>query len=182
MTFRNILRDSTRPQHDALDDLLSSLDIAQHEDFSSFAEIHLVCFQKIHGCANGVGYALQLLSDMVRCLRSDLAVLGHPSSSTPPAPYPTLDPLAVDYIVAGSRLGSKVLKKRWLMSDDATVQGADSYFSLAVDASFWPDTCRKLDEISPGSARAAAIIKDTQAMFDLFSTAYNDTIKTKVVV
>ena len=84
----------------------------------------------------------------------------------------SLDPLAVDYVVAGSRLGLKVLKTRWASSSDPLVRAAGAYFTQPNAAPAWPKVCRALSTVSLDSARAGAITRDTKRIFDLFAATY----------
>ena len=83
-----------------------------------------------------------------------------------------LDPLAVDYVVAGSRLGLKVLKTRWASSSDPLVRAAGAYFTLQNAAPSWPKVCRALSTVPLDSTRAGAITRDTKRIFDLFAATY----------
>lgn len=181
MSFRKVLRDGTRAEHDRLDDMFTALDITQPDDFMCFSTVHLICFQAMAEVVQTGSYSHQLLRQMAASLAADLDVLGAPHAPIRAAVPPLPDPLAIDYIVAGSRLGSKVLKKRWLLAQDPTVRRANAYFGMNSNPAFWPQTCQALDAITPASARADAIVGDTKSLFQLFSTAYHHTMTEKAV-
>ena len=81
------------------------------------------------------------------------------------------DPLAVDYLLAGSRMGTRVLRRRWLESTDPAVHAADAYFGLPDDPSEWARVRGRLSEIADGSDRALRIEADVSALYALFHEA-----------
>lgn len=99
---------------------------------------------------------------------------------TAPSLPSAIDPLAIDYIAAGSRLGTKVLYKRWAASTDQTVHAANNYFGLENDAGFWHATCEALSDIPVKSARAQTIVRDTRTLFALFASVYNNSVAQEV--
>lgn len=177
--FRKILRDQTRPDHDRLDELIGTLDISQRLGFTTFAEMHLSCFLAMQARQSATSKSAQTLRNMIDGLRKDLSVVTDRKTVTRAELPNHVAPLAIDYIVAGSRLGSKVLRKRWSKSTDGKVQGASVYFQQPVDPRLWPETCQALSDVVPTSAQAGAIIKDTKALFQLFSTAFDAAVLTQ---
>ncbi len=170
--FRHALREQTRTDHDLLDRMISTLDIARLRDFRVFLQIHHSCFLVIQARSLGQGLSMVALSNMIDGLAADLDVVSD-NRRTIDLPTPSaLDPLSVDYMVAGSRLGSKILRKRWQTSTDPCVQRANSYFGQAIDPKLWPKTCRALSAVPPSSARADAIVEDTRTQFQLFAAAF----------
>lgn len=181
MNFRTILRETTRPEHNRLDTMFSALDIAQPAGLQRFIGVHLSCFRTMSSRALNGSHSHSLLSLMVCSLALDVEILGGSGRCTINSLPANIDPLAIDYLVAGSRLGSKVLYKRWSISDVSIVRRANNYFGLATDPSFWQLTCTALADIDPNSARADAIVQDTKILFELFSTAYESTVATEAV-
>ena len=170
--FRHALREQTRTDHDLLDRMITTLDIARLRDFRAFLHIHHACFLAIQARSTGQGLSATTLSVMIDGLAADLDVVsGHRSAIDLPT-LPALDPLSIDYMVAGSRLGSKSLRKRWAASTDPCVQSAKTYFGQTIDPNLWPDTLHALSAVSPSSARAGAIVEDTKAQFRLFAAAF----------
>jgi heme oxygenase (biliverdin-IX-beta and delta-forming) len=170
--FRHTLRAQTRVEHDRLDQMITTLDIAQLADFKVFLKLHHSCFVVMWSRAADQGRSNSALSGMIDCLAADLEIVSesrHPVKLPLPA---ALDPLAIDYMVAGSRLGSVILRKRWQTSTDPCVQRANTYFGQPVDPTLWPEICRALSAVPMGSARADAIVKDTKTQFQLFAAAF----------
>lgn len=113
-----------------------------------------------------------VLSDMISRLKKDFGIVSGEQAVSDIVFERDLDPLAVDYLVAGSRLGSKVLRKRWASSNDPTVRRAHHYFGQVGDLALWRTTCQALSDVPVDSSHAKIIIDDTKALFQLFVTAF----------
>lgn len=166
--FRNILRQETRVAHDQLDHHFTQIDIASRDGLKAFVGVHLACFQMMQARLRSSNLSAATLQDMINGLALDAVVLGLDHPVDAPALEQQIDPLAIDYLVAGSRLGSKVLSRRWAQSQDPLVQNAKTYFSQPSDPTLWPATCRALSDIPVAHARAAYIVKDARTLFQLF--------------
>ena len=183
-SYRHQLRAMTRIDHQRLDDLFSALDIARRVDYAHFVGVHLAVFEVLQRHLAPSSLTRQQLLAGLACLQRDLATLGKRAAQMRHSPaehgeMPAehdaadgLDPLAVDYVVAGSRLGLKVLKTRWASSSDPLVRAAGAYFTLQNAAPAWPEVCRALSTVPLDSARAGAITRDTKRIFDLFAATY----------
>ncbi len=169
-TFRTVLRRATHDDHERVDHMLSQLDITDHGGFGQFLGIHSTCFQAMRDATPEPSIAHAALSDMLLRIGQDLEKL---SESAIVGEVPTLapvDPLALDYVLEGSRLGTRVLKTQWMETADARVTQADRYFSMVTDAGRWREVCETLSAIDPQSPRATAIIADARALFEMFYT------------
>ena len=190
-SYRHQLRAMTRTDHQRLDDLFSALDITRRVDYARFIGVHLAVFEVLQRHLAPSSLTRQQLLAGLACLQRDLATLGERRAQMRHRPtghdeMPTghdempaghdaadgLDPLAVDYVVAGSRLGLKVLKTRWASSSDPLVRAAGAYFTLQNAAPSWPKVCRALSTVPLDSTRAGAITRDTKRIFDLFAATY----------
>ena len=173
-SYRHQLRAATRVDHQRVDDLFSALDIARRIDYARFIGVHLAVFEVLRRHLTPTSLTRRQLLAGLAGLQRDLATLGQRRLEVRHTPAEhgeagALDPLAVDYVVAGSRLGLKILKTRWASSSDPLVRAANAYFTMPNAASPWPDVCRALSTVPPGSARAGAITRDTKRIFDLFA-------------
>ena len=197
-SYRHQLRAMTRTDHQRLDDLFSALDITRRVDYARFIGVHLAVFEVLQRHLAPSSLTRQQLLAGLACLQRDLATLGerraqmrhrptgHDEMPAGHGEMPAghgempvghdaadgLDPLAVDYVVAGSRLGLKVLKTRWASSSDPLVRAAGAYFTLQNAAPSWPKVCRALSTVPLDSTRAGAITRDTKRIFDLFAATY----------
>ena len=173
-SYRHELRALTRADHARLDDQFSALDITRRVDYTRFIGVHLAVFEVLRPHLSPASLTRPQLLAGLACLQRDLATLGQRRLKTQAGHGETdgLAPLAVDYVVAGSRLGLKVLKTRWAGSADPLVRAAGAYFAQPFAASPWPKVCRALSKVPVESARAGAITRDTRRIFDLFAAAY----------
>ena len=173
-SYRHELRALTRADHARLDDLFSALDITRRVDYARFIGVHLAVFEVLRPHLAPASLTRPQLLAGLACLRRDLATLGQRRLETQAGHGEAdgLDPLAVDYVVAGARLGLKVLQARWAGSADPLVRAAGAYFTQPNAASPWPKVCRALSKLPLDSARAGAITRDTRRIFNLFAAAY----------
>lgn len=176
--FRFLLRDDTQQKHDHLDQLFSSLDVSTYDGLISFLRVHLGCFQTMHDAAEAGSRSRHRLADMVLRIKQDLTMLGQPVDIPNESLPQVIAPLATDYIVEGSRLGSQVLKRRWAQSGDRRVRQADNYFSMETESDRWRMVCDALAAVPAGSAEARRITHDTQVLFSMFLNVTHTHMKT----
>lgn len=165
--FRMNLRDATRADHDALDTMISGLDIACPQGFLTFCRLHCACFTALNAQADPAG-----LPEMIAALQSDLSAMGQKATPDLPCLNTPIHPLAADYIIAGSIMGTKVLRRRWQTSSHVRVQSADAYFNLRQGPSNWPHVCEQLRKVVPTTSEAEQITTDTRRIFGLFQQTY----------
>lgn len=152
--------------------MFTSLDIAERDGFLIFAQVHFACFGILLGSETKSARGKDMLGEMVDALDKDLRRLGSTEHRVPRSTGMNFDPLALDYMVGGSRLGTKILRKRWAATLDPKVQDADTYFNLTSDPNYWRETCDALADITVDGPRAQRILNDTQAMFGLFEARF----------
>ena len=181
--YRHELKALTRADHARLDELFSALDITRRVDYGRFIGVHLAVFEVLRPHLSPAGLTRPQLLAGLTCLRRDLTTLGQRRLKTQAGHKAAdgLDPLAVDYVVAGSRLGLKVLKTRWAGSADPLVRAAGAYFRQPFAASLWPKVCRALSKVPVDSTQAGAITRDTRRIFNLFAAAYGSAARVKDV-
>ncbi|OUD08584.1 hypothetical protein BVC71_13585 [Marivivens niveibacter] len=109
----------------------------------------------------------ELVPDLIDRLDHDLQQMGRRSYAVvTPGP---IDPVACDYLVLGSRLGTEVIRRKLFAS--AERKTVPSYFQTVSDTNLWREHCAILDQIDPTTARARTIIKDVRRGFRIFETA-----------
>ena len=163
--FRWHLREATAADHARLDAAVSRFDVATRDGLAGFAITHLAAFRAMQSVAERAD-----LRAMIDALTRDLLSLGA-AGEVPTLTAPATDPLAVDYILAGSRMGTKVLRRQWASATDAGVRAASAYFGLPVDPAEWPSVRLALSQVDAGSDRAARIVADVGALYGLFEEA-----------
>ena len=172
--FRWVLKEQTAADHDAVDDLLSALDVSSADGLEGFLGVHRACFAAMLPIAVPGDSSMQAMTGMIACIERDLATLGAPCDVSSAVTVGPVDVLACDYVLEGSRLGSKVLRRRWEASEDPRVRAADAYFSITPVSGRWREVCDALSAVAPDSPRAAHIIRDTKSLFALFENVAKD--------
>jgi heme oxygenase len=169
--FRRVLKEATRPDHELTDGVMSEFDLRTRAGLSEFLAVHHLCFKSMVRSADAQGETCRAMAQMLGLIENDLSTLG---ADLPTPPHPDarkLDPLALDYVFEGSRMGTKVLRRDWSAAQDPAVRRASAYFTSHAPASRWQDVCQQLSEIDPNSARADRIVADTRTLFALFRKA-----------
>jgi len=169
--FRFQLREESLADHDRVDFIFSTYDLQTRSGFLAFAYPHLDSFQTMLSVAPPHSWSCELLPEMIDGLLADLVVLDAPNDQPAQSMLPCVHPLALDYMVTGSRLGAAVLRNRWLGATDPTVRQASHYFSLDKHIQAWRATCLSLSGIDPTGKDASRITKDTRLLFKMFADA-----------
>lgn len=110
-------------------------------------------------------------------IADDLHVLGG-GRIPPPAPLhlddlpPEEAALGLAYVVAGSRLGARLLAQRVAASTEARVRRASSYFGGAETDGLWKALVRRLDGLTLDAAGETAVIAGARAGFACFGQAF----------
>lgn len=172
--FRWVLRRETQAQHDRLDQLIGTLDLSEMASLRIFLRSHLVFFQSIKNVDGD-----RAIPNLITCLLADIATF---DASPKPAKVEALvglDPLAVDYIVSGSRLGNEVLKRRWMKSNDLSVLKANRYFSAEAGINPWQQVCLALSSVDCSSLRSIQITRDVRLLFNKMTAIFEEFIDEK---
>lgn len=165
LTLRSRLRADTAAQHARLDEAISTADISTRSGFTRFMQTHHAAFRAIDAVAPRAE-----LRDLADRAGRDLARMGMATGPMPESDGP-LDSQAVDYVLHGSRLGTKVLKRRWQTARDPQVQAADAYFGAPIDPAAWRATCAALEARPAAGAASDRVVSDAGRIFDMFRTA-----------
>jgi hypothetical protein len=169
--LRRRLRCDLAAHHDALDERFSGLDLCRREGLGRFLRAHRAAFGAMREAlpAQPGRVGSDLLGGLVGALDSDLAVLG--LSAPGLSPRPGFHARAVDHVVLGSRLGTKVLRQRWAASGDGDVMRAGAYMSMPGPAGAWQAHCDEVSMMTADDAEADRICEDGRRLFHLFAEA-----------
>ena len=170
-TFRHAIRRDTKSEHDALE--------AQFAPFMTAPERHLSWFLATQYAALGALLASRpveaermlsglLLTELVGRLRFDLENRGVIAPAIKSADE-SLDGVAIDYLVLGSRLGTETMRRR--LFADHQREAIPQYFLIGTMPELWQRHCAELNNIDVGSDRAATVVQDTKAGFAIFARA-----------
>ncbi|MAP95559.1 MAG: hypothetical protein CMK07_11470 [Ponticaulis sp.] len=119
------LRQDTRICHDRVDDVFGKLDFTTREGVCTFLQWNLRAYSCLDEWCR---QSCLLLPERSTMIEEDLNVLGFESetNSLTPPDQPA-DPEGVAYVVLGSTMGARVLRKIWQTSTDETVLRAGRF-------------------------------------------------------
>lgn len=165
-SFRHHLRHATMPEHEAVEAAFAPLTADLAATLPVFLTAQRHAFRLLlDACPPGAALISDgTIKDLMDRLDRDLG----PASQTPAAP-PRLEPLAVDYLVLGSRLGTEVLRRD--MQTRAPDVPLPAYFQAPPVSAEWRRLCAELDAVAPDGAEAARIEFDVRRGFGIFSSA-----------
>ena len=161
--LRARLRAETRPEHEALDAAFGALDLSEPRDYATFLRAH-------HAASTLIEPLIAPAPGRVAALVSDIGQIG--GEVTCGFAYPALQnahPLGLAYVVAGSHLGAKVLRKRVESASIERFRNAKRYFALPGTAEHWQAVLDSLTNVKP--TEADAVIDGARIGFGCFAAA-----------
>lgn len=168
-TFRHRLRRATRPEHDATERAFAPFLDDPKTNLGWFLSAQRAGLGVLRASASDAAGLLsgETAGRLIRRLDHDLARLGRTFRAVPGGQ--ALDPLAVDYLILGSMLGTETMRRQHFLGWNPA--DVPSYFQVYDDGPLWRKHCAMLDEIDPDSPRAAALIEWCKSGFILFGQA-----------
>lgn len=167
VSLRDRLRADTRAQHTRLDDLISRFDVGTVTGLSRFLTVHHAGFSGLHAALSATAETKKMLGDLVGRLSADMTALDvTPATVTPDI---SAHPDAIGYVALGSRMGSKVLRKRWKSSSDPKVTAASAYFTSPDYLDAWRAYCTRTEQLDGDSDSATQIVEDADRIFESFA-------------
>lgn len=160
-TLHARLKHATRAEHDIVDRSLSQFDLAHTDSYFAFL------------CLNREALALLRphwrhadcpdFNSMAQSLKADLATMGRiPSTVATPQQGP-INSMGLAYVVRGSRLGSKILRRR-------VGPGLPTAYLDFEPALPWPELLQELETLAGAGPEAeAAIIAGARATFAVYA-------------
>ena len=170
--LRKLVRSALQEDHARVDAQFAMLDIQTRLGLATFLQTHRAAFMALLESGAPLDGRIKEthLDDIIRALDQDLKALRVPILRFSPPKY-AYDTLAVDHIVLGSRLGTAVLRGKWLMSQDRQVRQARSYFAQPQYKDEWRAHCMHLSSMDAGDAAGLKMIEDARRLFVLFESA-----------
>lgn len=166
-SLRTRLKNDTRAFHEELDDMVSRFDLTTPRGLSSFLHMQSMALRTIEPHAERAA-SCSALRDLLRRADSDLCLL-ETRDRQPARVIGPLHPLAIDYVIAGSRLGTQVLRQKWKAATDPRVLQADAYFSAPRHVELWKSFCLSTEAMSPLGGVADQIVGDACLLFRLYA-------------
>lgn len=169
-SLRDRLRSDTARYHRKVDETFSRFDVARRGDLVTLFWAQLSAIEAVR-CRSGAGQESveRLRRDIAAALEVDLDHLG--GQKAKPLGLCLAAPLAVEYILLGSRAGTRLLARRWCETRDGRVAGAAAYFKLEPTGRTWRGLCEELSCMPPHGEEADRIVKDAIAIFELHQAA-----------
>jgi len=187
-SLRGRLRTDTRDLHERLDADVARLDLCARSGLGAFLQLQQQGFGSLlgdlaagAGGISGIDPAPTLRADLRRLLDAverDLKLLGTPpltpdpqSPTASPTASPIADgfqPLAVAYLLYGSRAGASLLRRDWEKATDPRVRMARSFFTMTPSVAAWTHLRDGLDAMPADNARADAIVASARRAFEVF--------------
>lgn len=165
VSLRERIRQDSAALHHTLDKSLGSLCLLDPVGLTAFLKINERGLSALAGYSGTGG---RIAADLVDRLRRDLAILGtDPLPPAPPLPA-DLSPLAVDYVVLGSRLGTSVLRRDWVRATHPLVQRACNYFTAPAQVDAWRAFCGQTGNMPSSGQAADCVSGDILQIFRLF--------------
>ncbi|WP_460077113.1 biliverdin-producing heme oxygenase [Roseibium sp. ROS1] len=160
------LRADTRLSHEVLDKEVSRFDLTTSDGFLCFLGMQSHALQAL-AALEVSAKTKSVLADLHERAEQDLRGLGSSIKKTPFEIGP-LHPLAVDYALAGSRLGSQVLKRRWQAAKNPQVRRASAYFSAPSYIELWTSFCGATEAMTSSGPLADRIVKDAERVLQFY--------------
>ncbi len=168
---RELLRQSTKVLHHRLDALISDADLARRPGLTAYLGMNADALCEIkEGLQPDRKDWVEMLEDLSDAAQMDLATLGVPPVNTSTPALGNTWSLGAMYVVAGSRLGARVLYRRVQASEDDQVARATAFFGPRAIDRVWPKIVRELDAVQDG--QSDAVVRDARAAFALFERAF----------
>ncbi|WP_157891225.1 hypothetical protein [Phaeobacter porticola] len=168
--FRMLLRQTTRAEHDAAERAFAPFHESPLPHLAWFLNCQYTALHALaRACDSATGHSADLLPMLTEALRADCTTHCTAPADLARSALPNLHPLAVDYLVLGSRLGTEVLRRR--LSDATGCAALPCYFEPRDHLMPWRAACEDLDAIKTDSTLADKIVTDTRSGFELFNMA-----------
>ena len=172
--MRERLKQETDAVHRRLDDAFSLLDLSNPEDYRVFLAANADAYRAVLDALPPENALAETIGGLHALLLGDIAALTGEAHrrqlhKTPDTPHS----LGVQYVLAGSHFGKRVLTKRWSKSQDARVLAAGAFLANDVLPAMWPTTLKMLDDIDPKNDEANVIVYSAHGTFSIFHDSLN---------
>ncbi len=170
--IRERLRVGTSASHSRLDASLIEYDLTTRAGLKAYLSVHFVARENLHRISTEPNER-QSHARKLGELRDDLRVLGSAPPTVRLDDFAIRHPLGLSYVIAGSSLGSKLLYKQWLLSDDDVVGRAGQFLTSAKDSSDWVDFLKKTDTLCLSDSELDEVVASANTVFAVFENANN---------
>ncbi len=172
------LRTETRDAHASIDELYGQHDLSTRDGLTFVLVAHLMALTWIHDVLPAhLEAEKQALDAMINDIAADLAGLDAPFGlpmRVAGSEYAS-DPLGLIYVVAGSRLGARILVRQIESSPDPIVRKACRYFQSVDGDALWQDCRAQLQTWAGEPVEQDDVVAAARAGFACFERAHRDT-------
>lgn len=165
--LRDRLRGDLVHVHDRLDAQVSRFDLCTVEGLRGFLAMNVSALSALLPM-NASAHTYSAAQDVLDRAKKDLVQLGGLVPASPHLAPIKVHELAFDYIFAGSRLGTRVLRKRWANSGNVTALAADRYFSAPSHVDLWQDFCDRAQTHPAVGDLSDTVVADARTVFDVY--------------
>lgn len=172
MTARHALRDATRPDHDAVDAAFGRFDLTTIEGYRGFLLAQATLVRPLEEALDRAGVA-DLVPDWAERRRADrLAADLHDIGASEPDGYSTVELSSVSavlgavYVLEGSRLGGKVLRRTIPADAPSRFLGGEE-----PDGLRWRELVERLDASLADPRHLEQAVTSARAVFQAFLAA-----------
>ncbi|HMO42518.1 MAG TPA: biliverdin-producing heme oxygenase [Phenylobacterium sp.] len=173
MSLRNLLRTATRAEHDRVDALGESFDLASQAGYGAFLHGHALALPALEAqvLAHGPHPDHWPLKRRTEALRQDLAALGQEpprALAAPDLPSRSMR-LGALYVIEGSRLGGMLLSRRL-----AAVQpdAPRAYLDHDAGPGYWRDFLAWLEDEPDPVGHADQAVEGARRAFAFYAGAF----------
>ena len=166
--LRRVLREQTTQVHEDTESAFAAIDMTTPEGLVATLRAHVAALSSLlPNVASHPVFAEEIgrLHDLAV---SSLAATGAAPAGSSSRDVAGLDPLAVAYVVLGSRLGARVISARLQAAQVPEGSAAHSYFRDEGSGTAWQKLREMLGSF-PGEH--TALVEDTRAAFQIFQQA-----------
>lgn len=171
VTLRERLRLDTRTSNEAVDRAYRPFDLTTARGLGGFLAAQRIAAASLAQVADGPESLADDLAATLDDIDADLGVLGR---AVPDLllPRPVADhPIARSYVWYGSRLGMKMLARRWDRATDPAVVAAGAFVARLAERPDWRPVAEALDALSGRGRVADAATRATRDWFAVLEQA-----------
>jgi heme oxygenase len=166
------LRDGTRDAHAAVDAAFGSLDLTRRDDYVRFLTAHYMAVAPLQPVL--AGFAKRHLDmaapDYRALLGDDLAALNVKTEQLPLLEMDAMDERGASYVLAGSRLGMSMIRRRGYWG--ATAGRPSDYMEDDRGIAVWKRLLTWFAEQRMKPEQAASTLEAARRCFDFFRIAF----------
>ncbi|OWV32012.1 hypothetical protein B5C34_00080 [Pacificimonas flava] len=172
------MRRETADAHAATDERFGQLDVAKADDYALFLAAHYAATSAVEAALSALPATAGLpdYGPAAPLLAADLRHTGTAHLSATAAPPRFSERVGATYVLAGSRFGNKLIRKRLYEARHSETEGTAYIMSAQLDRQGLA-VIRALSGMAGDNGCAGSAVADARLVFDLFSAAFDQGMK-----